>query len=210
MAGQGSQQTVVRDDLTSNLIHLTKGDTDRQAAEAFLSIFNSRELLGSSRDIRGDYKCVCFSEAPVAKLATILAVADQQAMRYKPFGVMFSKHQIFEMGGRPVIYQTAAEFELLHETQRFRHVRYEPGATDYTWEREWRLQTNSLALDPGKVTLVVPTRAWESWALARHAARGRGISIALQGLVAPVPFAWHFVVLEDMGVNIPAVDPPDR
>ncbi len=33
------------------------------------------------------------------------------------------------------MYQPEAEYEVLHESQRYRHVRYEPPDTDYTWER---------------------------------------------------------------------------
>jgi hypothetical protein len=199
---------MIRDDLSSNLVHLTRGETDAQAAERFVSIFSSKTLKGSNRDIRGGYKCVCFSEAPVAKLATILATPEQQAMRYKPFGVMVSKRWIFDKGGRPVVYQPNSEFELLAESQRFRHVRYEPGVTDYCWEREWRLQAEELKLEPDEVTLVVPTRAWEKWALVQHDRANRIANILLQGLAPTASFEWHFVVLEDIGVRIPAAPPP--
>jgi hypothetical protein len=91
-------------------------------------------------------------------------------MRYKPFGVMVDKAWLFDRGGRPVIYRPDAEYSLLHETQRFRHVRYEPGSVDFTWEREWRLRADELELDPSVTTLVVPHRAWEKWALDRHTA----------------------------------------
>jgi len=200
--------TMIRDDLSANLVHLTRGETDQLAAAAFLSIFESRQLRGSSRDIRGGSKCVCFSEAPLAKLATVLATPGNQAMRYKPFGVMVSKNWLFAAGARPAIYQPDNEFELLCERQQFRHVRYEPGTTDYTWEREWRLRADALELNPDHVTLIVPTRAWERWALKKHANEARPRNIALQGLAPIAPFPWHIAVLEDLGVSMPAVEPP--
>ena len=58
----------------------------------------------------------CFSEAPLSKLAQILANPSAHGMRYKPFGVMVSKSWLFERAGRPVIYQPESEFDLLHET----------------------------------------------------------------------------------------------
>jgi hypothetical protein len=199
---------MIRDDLSANLIHLTRGDSDQAAADAFLAILKTQQLLGSTRDIRGGYRCVCFSEAPLAKLASLLAGTAQSPMRYKPFGVMVAKAWLFNQGARPVIYQPEAEFELLAEQQRFRHVRYEPGKIDYTWEREWRAQADAIELDPDQVTFVVPTRAWERWALRKHAESQRPLSIALMGLVPTVPCPWHFAVLEDMGVSIEAVEPP--
>lgn len=201
---------MVRDDLSANLIHLTRGDSDQSAADAFLAILKSRQLLGSVRDIRGGYKCVCFSEAPLAKLANVLASAEQTLMRYKPFGVMVAKKWMFYKGARPVIYQPETEYDLLAEQQKFRHVRYEPGKVDYTWEREWRVQADAIELEPDQVTFVVPTRAWERWALQEHAESQRPLNIALQGFAPAVPFPWHFAVLEDMGVSIQAVQPPPR
>ncbi len=201
---------MIRDDLSANLIHLTRGDSDQAAADAFLAILESRQLLGSVRDIRGGYRCVCFSEAPLAKLASVLASTAQSSMRYKPFGVMVAKRWLFEKGARPVIYQPESEYDLLAEQQRYRHVRYEPGKVDYTWEREWRVRVDALDLDPDQVTFVVPTRAWERWALKKHAESQRPLNIALMGLAPTAPFPWHFAVLEDMGVSIEAVEPPQQ
>jgi hypothetical protein len=117
---------MIRDDLSANLVHLTRGSTAQEAANAFVSIFASRKLYGSTRDIRGGYKCVCFTEAPPAKLASILAEPAHRRMRYEPFGVMVTKQWLFERGGRPAICQPDSELELLHERHRYRHVRYEP------------------------------------------------------------------------------------
>ena len=197
-----------RDDLSDNLVHLTRGETDEAAADAFLSILGSTSLSGSSRDIRGGYKCVCFSEAPLPKLAHILSVPEHSGVRYKPFGVMTSKHWLFQKGGRPVIYQPENEFPLLPDELRYRHVRYEPGHVDHSWEREWRIRSESLTLDPAFVTLVVPSREWGRWLIARHAHSQRPLSIALHGLAPPSIFSWHFVALEDMGVQIPSSPPP--
>jgi hypothetical protein len=45
--------------------------------------------------------------------------------RYSPFGIMVSKQWLFAQGGRPVIYQSAEEYQLLTENHRWRHVLYE-------------------------------------------------------------------------------------
>jgi hypothetical protein len=199
---------MIRDDLSANLIHLTRGESDQAAADAFLSIFNSQQLLGSVSDIRGGYKYVCFSEEPLAKLAYLLASTSKSAMRYKPFGVMLAKRWLFEKGARPVIYQPEAEYKLLSEPLRYRHARYEPGKVDYTWEREWRTRADAFALEPDQITFIVPTRAWEQWAQQKHAESQYALNIASQGFVPTKSIPWHFAVLEDMGVAIESVDPP--
>lgn len=126
---------MIRDDLTDKLLHLTRGDIDQDAADAFVSIISEGRLRGGSGCVKGGFNCVCFSEAPVSKLAQILANPSAHGMRYRPFGVMLEKRWLFERGGRPVIYQQTPEFDLLHDLQRFRHVRYEPtDGIDFTWE----------------------------------------------------------------------------
>lgn len=204
---------MIRDDLSQKLVHLTRGDTPEVAASIFESILEQRELLGGDGNIKGGYRCVCFSEAPVSKLANILATPGPHGMRYMPFGVMVDKTWLFSKGGRPVIYQPDSEFELLHESQRFRHVRYEPNdKVDYSWEREWRIRINALPLEPNETTLVVPNRAWEKWLLDQHIAMlgRRAMLLSSIGPGSVSDFPWHFIVLEDLGVKMPKVtDPPN-
>lgn len=196
---------MIRGDLSNRLIHLTKGNTADEAANNFINILRSGHIRGGNGFIRGGYTCVCFSEAPISVLSQILANPSVHGMRYAPFGVMVSKLWLFRQGGRPTIYQPEAEYELLHEEQRYRHVRYEPDREiDLTWEREWRLKTAQLDLDPGETTFVVPTRAWEKRFMEEHAGDQQGLALAY-GEVAGLaikPFPWHFVVLEDLGVEV--------
>jgi hypothetical protein len=195
---------MIRGDLSNCLVHLTRGVDHAAAADAFLRIFRSKQLLGSSRDIRGGYKCVCFSEAPISVLAQALSLPPSQGMRYAPFGVMVRKEWLFSKGGRPAIYQPEAEFELLHEDIRFRHVRYDPvKGHDYAWEREWRIQTDQLHLDPAQVTFVIPNRAWEERFLDEHAGSQLGLTMMFR---TDMPLSigrspWHFIALEDLGLQ---------
>ena len=129
-------------------------------------------------------------------------------MRYKPFGVMVDKTWLFARGGRPVIYQSDAEYDLLKLEQQWRHVRYEPDrGIDFTWEREWRVQVDQLELDMDAATLVIPTRDWERRFHDQHIAGLQRRSMLLTGMMSPKSVAeipWHFVVLEDLGVPLPA------
>jgi len=202
---------MIRDDISDKLIHLTRGDTDQIAADTFRLILEQRTLRGSSGCIKGGYTCVCFSEAPISQLSRILARPSPHGMRYKPFGIMVNKDWLFTRGGRPVIYQLDSEFALLTESQRYRHVRYEPGSVDFTWEREWRIWTHGLPLESDQTTVVVPTRKWEEWFQGQHTAMLSRRAM-LTGFIGPKSVSkqpWHFVVLEDLGVPIDSVAPPE-
>ena len=92
---------MIRDDVSDNLIHLSKDTTDLTAANALLSILKEKKLRGGSTFIKGAYTCVCFSEAPIGKLAYILAEPSVNGIRYKPFGIMVGKKWLYERGGAP-------------------------------------------------------------------------------------------------------------
>jgi len=201
---------MIRGDLSNRVIHLTSRETsaespvlqDRVAITKFLSILYGRHLNGGIRNIRGGYRCVCFSEAPITVLARMLA--DRES-RYAPLGVMVDKLWLFAQGGRPVIYQPEAEYEILPEALRYRHVRYEPDrGIDFSWEREWRLHADRLALNPAETTLVAPSRAIVDSLKAEHLENqrmavydlGEDAAYALQA------FEWHFLVLDDLGLDV--------
>jgi hypothetical protein len=170
---------VIRGDFSERLIHLTRGDTDMMAMQAFFSIVRTRRLHGSNRDIRGGHKCVCFSEAPIAVMAQMVATRES---RYAPLGVMVDKTWLFGKGGRPVIYQPESEFGLLPEALQYRHVRYEPGRNknkDFSWEREWRLRAEYLELDPSVTTLVVPHRHLVEHFKEQHLADQQGTALGM-------------------------------
>src|SRR5712691_5760683 len=161
---------MIRGDLSKRLIHLTKGDNQDDAVSSFFRIIREGRLLGGSGFIRGGFSCVCFSEAPIAVLSQILANPSVHGIRYAPFGVMVSKEWLFQKGGRPVIYQAQDEYDLLPGALKYRHVRYEPDrGVDHTWEREWRIRTDELILDPDVTTFIVPTRQWVDKFKQEHA-----------------------------------------
>jgi len=196
---------MIRDDLSDKLIHFTKYSPGINPEATFKSIVQQKRLLGGNGMVKGSYRCICFSEAPVNKFAQLLACSTQHGVRYAPWGVMVKKKWLFNLGGRPVIYQPDAEYELLHETHKFRHVRYEPEKdVDFSWEREWRLHANEIILPPEDVTLVVPTRSCVEQYKMEHArriddVRFMGSTAALYGIH---PLEWHFLVLEDLGVTL--------
>ncbi len=197
---------IIRDDLSDRLVHLTQGKP-KQAADNVLSIIKSKSLLGGTGEIRGDYRCVCFSEAPIAKLGYLLAQRPASGVRYMPYGIMLSKLWLYEQGGRPVIYQPDADYDLLPDSLRYRHVRYEPPDVDFTWEREWRFPGSELGLDPAVLTAIVPDRQWVDKVKEAHRemlTRRAGLGVLGPKSVTEMP--WHFLALEDLGVPIPTAD----
>jgi len=153
-----------RADLSEHLVHWIKGETEADAFAVLRKIVSEQRLLGGNGFIRDGYICVCFTEAPESAFHQILG-------RYRPFGIRVSKKWLFAQGGRPVIYSSANEYELIPETLRWRFVRYEPNAEppiDFSWEREWRIHTNELLLPPEEVTVVVPHENYAHELEAEH------------------------------------------
>lgn len=154
-----------RPDISDKVIHFTKAATYEDALGVLLAIIGGGRLFGGTGMIRGGYRCVCFTEAPLPAVAGGLVNADSFT-RYSPFGLMFEKSWIYEQGGRPVIYQPDPEFYQLPEEMRWRHVRYEPATAppiDFTWEREWRVCCDELLFSPNDAVLVVPNQEWENF-----------------------------------------------
>ena len=101
---------MIRDDLSKKLIHLTRSNRENKEGRylewihKFCSIVHQRKLIGSDGYIKGGYRYVCFTEAPLSKLSHILASPSASGIRYAPFGVIVDKRWLFKKGGRPVIY----------------------------------------------------------------------------------------------------------
>lgn len=153
-----------RADLSKHLVHWTKGADYESAFCAFRRIVFEGRIRGSSTFIRGGWTCVCFTEAPEVMF-------HQVSGKYKPFGVQVPKAWLFGLGGRPVIYQTDDEYELLPDELKWRHVRYEPHVDppfDFSWEREWRIRVNELALDPLYARLILPNEMWARALIDEH------------------------------------------
>ena len=176
MKGKSTEQLlkwmdIVRRDIGSLVVHWTRSKYDldapkseppqQDALKVLTKILDEGMLRGSDSFIKGGYKCICFTEAPISEIAPLFKtfkVLENQ--RYEPFGIAVDKKWLFQKGGRPVIYQSDAEFDLLPETMKWKHSLYEPGEIDFTWEREWRVHTESLKLDPARTMVIVPNHQY--------------------------------------------------
>lgn len=145
-----------RNDISSRLTHLTKGNTDDDAFKTLLKILKEKKIIGSTTQsgfIIGNKPAVCFQEAPLNAIAENLLYekklseeTDRKA-RYMAFGLRFNKTWIYQNGGRPVIYGEKDEMKkILPEDKHWRIVNYdlsnEDKIIDWTHEREWRVPGN--------------------------------------------------------------------
>lgn len=196
-----------RADISPYLIHFTKGNDLNDALGNLLSILSSQKILGSNNMIRGEFNCVCFSESPIESIPQGLINADNYS-KYSPFGILVSKEWLFHQGGRPVIYQPVEEYEQLSDNNRWRHVTYNPTCNppvDFTWEREWRIQTNELHINPEYCSIVVPDRSWVEHLMSLHDEEQdweiRNYKLIFNdGLLAEMhsePFLWNVFLLNE-------------
>ena len=121
---------------------------------------------------------------------------------YAPFGIIFDKKWIFDQGGRPVIYGPDSEFNLLPDTLKWRHVRYEPGKIDFTWQREWRVQCDNLPISTEIAAVLLPSQEWVDLFIKDHDLdqdiRVFHYETAIDAELAETfrePFNWKIVVL---------------
>ena len=142
-----------RNDISSRLTHLTKGDTNKKAFENLLKILDEKKLVGSTTEtgfIIGDTPSVCLQEAPLNAIAENLLYEKKLRdetdckVRYRAFGLRFNKKWIYHRGGRPVIYEEKNFMkEILPEEEYWRIVNFDLSNKDYmidwTHEREWRV-----------------------------------------------------------------------
>lgn len=146
-----------RGDITNSLVHLTKErfgpreqdgkgrNKEYSALDALCEILSDGKILGSSKSgfIKGPNSAVCFSETPLSALKHFASVDNSKSdFRYRYYGVAISKEAAFSKGARPVIYLPDSEANWIPESERWRHVRYEYGSVDWTFEREWRKLNN--------------------------------------------------------------------
>lgn len=147
---------MIREDLSELLIHWTSGMNNQEAFDVLYKIITSEVIQGSTNCIKGSYRCVCLTETPARCFSF-------QKRSYKPFGIGVTKKYLYSLGGRPVIYESDKEFNILPDNVKWRHVLYDPclePPIDFTWEREWRIKED-VYLDLQEVLIVVPDADWE-------------------------------------------------
>jgi hypothetical protein len=138
----------------------SKEEYCRSASQGLRRILDTGMIWGSSRNIRGGYAVVGFSEitgeVPLNRFAYRARLANPY---FEPYGIGLDREAALQAGLRPVVYGSAADYERLTETDKpyFQSA----GADAMRWraEQEWRFCGN-LRLDrlsPSAVRVLVPT-----------------------------------------------------
>lgn len=190
---------MIRPDISKSLIHLIRDRNNLSSETIFDKIISDKAIIGSKENIRGSHNCICFSETPISAIGQIIALKDT-GFDYGSYGFMFAKKYLFDKGARPVIYQPDSDYDLLPESLKYRHVRFDLEKTDWTWEREWRICTDRLEVEPKFVTLIIPNRnKIEEYKEKAHNAR-KLLSLGTAGAMrSGMKLEWHFITLEDLG-----------
>jgi hypothetical protein len=153
-----------RIDSTHYLYHWVKAEPHTQdkrvdyeyAFNVFIKILSDGMLIHGDTIKTGGDRCICFTESPEY-------FSHRDRSKYQPFGLKFHKTDIFELGGRAVIYTPDYEKALIHSSLMWRYMRHDPLAisdrtpygVDFTWEREWRLPSPEILIS-GARAIIVP------------------------------------------------------
>jgi len=128
-----------REDISSYLFHFTKGS---KALDTLYEIICTESLL----DLEAT-GVICFTEAPITLLTDMFKIFEKfKDPLFSPYGIAIKKEIIFALGGRPVIYSLEEEKIKFDESVHWRFEKYIPNVRDYSWLREWRVQTNKIKL----------------------------------------------------------------
>lgn len=149
-----------RRDWSDLLFHFTKSTKKGHSAfDVLRTILAEERLAGGTGFIKGNHKCVCFTESPIAELAGLFRLLKRYGdTRYEPYGIAIKKSALFKLGGRPVLYQPDNFAGYYSADVEHLHVKYDlESDVDWTWEREWRIKAEALSVKPDDVLVVVPT-----------------------------------------------------
>jgi hypothetical protein len=151
-------------DINGNLQMLAKDVLDKILKEKTLKAFNhffpySPSLKSQDASIIDKFRVVCFTETPIDQIDVLLNKGVQKQFNPEPYGLVFKKEYIREMGGNPVFYATLKIAKPLWEYLYHPHVEGKEQVPDnlckllalvtkcqeghdFHWEREWRIVGN--------------------------------------------------------------------
>jgi len=142
-----------RSDLSTSIVHLTRGTSSRKSIEQLLKILEEKTINGSTTDsgfIVGDTPAVCFQDAPLHSITQNVWFEQKYRKenssaktRYIACGLSFRKSYAYKKGARPVIYeQISVAKKIIPKDEWWRIVNFDlsdnTSIIDWTHEREWR------------------------------------------------------------------------
>lgn len=170
----------MREDLSNQLVHLTREYEGRSAKENLISILQ-QEIIearntdflfkkGLPKEIENEFKVMSFTETPLEQLKNLTNITFKRKINLEPYGVIFSKKELLDLKVSPVHY-------LYQEDQRFFYKKifniYLSGKLDsalailpfikgiheyedFHWEREWKM-VGDFCFSALEYSVIVPT-----------------------------------------------------
>ncbi|HEU5373803.1 MAG TPA: hypothetical protein VFV38_00030 [Ktedonobacteraceae bacterium] len=159
-----------RTDMTDWIIHFTRNHDALSAHESLERILYTGKLKPGysirkdKTTLYGDQPVICFTEMPLYNFAKYVQ-SRKDLSGCSPYGICMQKRELYEAGGRPVIYglsDSQPEYhvlikdemtyrllpeKVLPKQEQYRYVAYDPNRSpyslDWTHEREWRWKADA-------------------------------------------------------------------
>ncbi len=149
-----------RNDLSPYLFHYTKG---KEPLETLKLILEQMRL-------KADCGYICFTEAPLTSSVSLFKYFHQFQPTdrkphikpmYEPYGIGISRDFLFNKGARPIFYGTSEELQLIPNELKWRCLPFDPLGGDYSWLREWRINSNEFNFSTCTDEIIVIARTKE-------------------------------------------------
>jgi len=150
MTHSSYERALQRSDLSQWVVHFVRSSSMITpthlggAGDILDSIFRESFIRPSQLEFVSRYYpdgAACFYDAPPRVWPEIVATNPNGR---QPIGIIFPKANLWQLGGRPVIYTELSNPELWPESERYRIVHTDlsriPQPVDWTHEREWRIR----------------------------------------------------------------------
>ena len=142
----------LRSDMSDYVFHFTKGPHS-EAKETLIKILNNDKIVANVNT-----GVICFTEAPIFSLVELFEYFRKfPKPMYSPYGIAVRKDEFYKLGGRPAIYGDFSEKKLLDSSITWRFVEYSPNKNDYSWLREWRINSPEINLSSVKKIIITKT-----------------------------------------------------
>lgn len=129
-----------REDISDYLFHFTCGKKGYTTLAEIINSFSVKDMNGKGY--------ICFTETPITMMTRMFDFFNRfSEPMYAPYGIAIPKIKLYELGGRPAIYGTKEDKLLIDPKLHWRFIEYSPYKYDFSWLREWRINTNEVELD---------------------------------------------------------------